>query len=560
MSMGLLSQKGFGLTEGLLALVVLSTGLLAIYSVHSAYLRQMNDETNRTEALYLTSQKIGGLRYLAALGSEPAVSSVPFSSLRGQEYTIKTLVESTSGSDYTVTVTTSWDSVDGPQQVSMNTRILAIEPTDVFDLSTGGLDGGPSVAGTVLADPTGEANYGDGKAVEFDENQIIAQDDLGLTIVEKDDGYYLLDNVSGSQGTNLLESKYRFFRIKGSIYLYDSDEKKNTGIDSSKIENLYAGAPDVSVCKTDHPDYVRVDSDEDYYKVNYVCYVGAGWYGRIGLIEQDQDKGKFILGDADACVGNDSNDVGSDFSNHPQASITRRYFQYAETGDKVSGADGTNLERYEQIGFPKCEEDMEEYINGVCEIGDHHFLVTGGSDPNVGSCDSLVSELAALPGDSGDYGDNPGKNFCLSSSDFCPYLNDEPYAYSDEEVSFTIGLWNSASGSLTTSRDEAANTGASVTFTEAVNGTVISGASHTCDPSGAFYSCSFVPALGEGFSSTWSSYAIGDLEVVIDSTVCTGNPADSDQLVSVSGGVTTILRKNFRLSGSGQEVHLTGCE
>ena len=62
-------QKGFGLTEALIGLVILSSGLIAIYGVHSDFLRSAKDSRDRDIALQLASSRLEEVRDDLADGS-----------------------------------------------------------------------------------------------------------------------------------------------------------------------------------------------------------------------------------------------------------------------------------------------------------------------------------------------------------------------------------------------------------------------------------------------------------------------------------------------------------
>ena len=570
--MGLKKNKGFGLTEGLIGLAVLSSGLLAIYGAHTGYIKSFADDREKANMMSrLSSEMIKAKSFATCDALATYAESV-------SDLSMSALKHNGDNTACDVTISGDWNTPLSQGSALLKGLVFLRDLKLVSDDEFNEGDGRTGIG--VATSPTGDASYGDNKVLTT-EVKIYLEDNkkFNLKVVEGKDGkFYLLDTSENANGLNVLEGPSLFYKISGKIYLWDP-VNKNDGYDLADLSNVYAGAPDTSVCRTRHlpsedPIYysfngassaVAVSSSESstvdrFLYTEYVCYVGAGWYGSIGVTEIDQSgKGnnQFLILDEDSCLGSpDQNDVQSAYSKHSQDGLTRKYTKYKAITGTHTAESGETLIKYSDEGFPVCEaKNSTEY--SACSYEDQDFVVTGGG----ASCSTMLTSLQDDYAGFSVLVNNPGSNVCLDGSDFCPYSLSEPYSYSDEEVSFTIGLWNSASGSLTTDR-AAAETApvASVTFTEAVNGTVISGAPHTCTGSNAFYSCSFVPALGEGFSSTWSSYAIGDLKVVIDSTECTGNPADSDQLVSVSGGVTTILRENFRLSESGQEVHLTGCQ
>ena len=134
-------QSGFGLTESLIALVILSVGLLALNGVHTQFIRSLSEENYRSQALMLTSKRLDEFRMDAA--------DKTFNALDGSDNDVySTSLDQTwtvSGSNpATVTVTTSW-SEDAADSVTLSALISELTPVTLsFQGQEVGSGGGSS--------------------------------------------------------------------------------------------------------------------------------------------------------------------------------------------------------------------------------------------------------------------------------------------------------------------------------------------------------------------------------------------------------------------------------
>ena len=472
--MSLKYSKGFGLTEGLIAMVILSSGLLAIYGVHTSYLKSFADDRAKAD---MTSKMVAYLTKARSMGTCSAISESAPSYLTVSA----TAVSAADDTACDVTISGAWSSSlsDGSRVVHSKIFLRDLKLSDDDEFQEG--DGVTEVG--FLNPPTGDAVYGDGTSKGIDEGEngnLVQRDKLfGTAVIEEGGVYYLLDPVTGDKGTNVLESSNPFYRIKGTIYASENGVKNFT----YKEEDIFAGAPDISICKTAH----TFKSQDGYpVAIPYQCYVGAGWYGRIGIVENNDSD---TLLDKDSCVGSPSNsDDGTDYSRHAQGSLARRYTKYelvsvnpTATLNYVSGAGDTSddleVREYIEIGTPQCET-KEAYISGACTLSNHDFMVVEGynkaSPTEAENAANCVTNMTTISGASfslaanfesavsageysfypvsgssvSDISNNPGSYYCLGGENgssvsggevVCPEFTDAPYIATN--TTFDVFVW-----------------------------------------------------------------------------------------------------------------------
>jgi hypothetical protein len=532
--------KGFGLTEGLIGLAVLSSGLLAIYGVHTSYIKSFADDREKAAMMSRLSSEMTKAK---------SFSTCNELAIYGDSLSEVSMVAVSHNGDNTacdVTVSGSWSTPISQGEVSISgmvfLRNLKLSSDDEFNEG----DGGTGVG--VAASPLGEAIYGDGEKITGGtEYESETDNQFGLKVVKKDGTFYLLDNIDADGGgDNLLEASNLFYRIRGRIYLDGSSWNEDD------FKNVYAGAPDTSVCRTLHPNsyskYTNDDSSNEYFYTDYICYVGSGWYGSIGVTEVDQSgngANQFLLLDADTCVGDpDANDVGSVYSLHSTNSLTRRYTKYKKIENYSLSSGGQTLIKYSDEGFPVCTPSEASYETS-CIYTNQDFVISDSAacTSELNSIEDNYASSSAL------FSDTPGKYVCLDESDFCPYLITEPYAVSGAVT--VDGLVSTQVDGLATSIS-----GATMTFSSTDRVSVVdTGNCYATVDNTAYWKCDVTPAVGEGFSSTWASYAVGDVTISNLPDGCTGDSSRSDQVIS--GSSVTVPGIKFG-SDRGQFIYLEG--
>ncbi|GAB3192660.1 hypothetical protein [Hydrogenophaga aquatica] len=184
-----------------------------------------------------------------------------------------------------------------------------------------------------------------------------------------------------------------------------------------------------------------------YFYTYYQCYIGAEWWGNIGLVRIDNANANNRV-----CVGSPVNSsTGTLFSKHSQLSTNRAYRGYREVG--------TNTGVYETKGIGESDN-----LNNACTasqgkkvytykphyLKNHHFVhtvITGqasdascnteqttlnGYTPtgSLGSTSGIPTVTEPLNGSSKTItaNNNPGKFYCMSNDDgvSCPNVTTNP--------------------------------------------------------------------------------------------------------------------------------------
>jgi Tfp pilus assembly protein PilV len=197
-----------------------------------------------------------------------------------------------------------------------------------------------------------------------------------------------------------------FSTVSGKLFI----ELKN-GKPIVSEANLFVLGSDASYCailpfdSDNDGEYDNVLGDEAYLSVEYQCYFAPEWWGNIGVIRtRNADLSDRIV------VGNPDPDVEVDtvYSKEPQLSTTRGYRADREIGTG----------KYDSVGIGYDESAACDYT--AVDFTDHHFVIA-----NITGQETEETVLQALEGvDSTALGDNPGRYYCMLADDgvSCPDL------------------------------------------------------------------------------------------------------------------------------------------
>jgi Tfp pilus assembly protein PilV len=421
-------MRGISLTEGLVALVVLTVGLLALFNFQAGLLSSGAEAKARTEALQLADSKLGELRTQGGLayGTQAAFVS-DASNLFGNTSTPGSETVSGTNADFTVSwaatdetgpvrknvvVTVAWTDKDGAKQVQLDGDIRWRDPALGVALVAKTLPGGGGIA-----EPIGTAEYSDESYVPGsipsgtpNTNADGSSDGTQIYYNSTQSRYELID----STGDILLVSSQPFSIIEGRIIV-------DAGM-SVNLDWLRAGAPDVSWCTTTHntpgDDEISYDGTTVFKYVSYRCYMGSGWSGQIGPQQPDQDSTQSPKPDAwntndRSCVGEPGvTDNGTDTSRHPQLSFLRTYRGYTplvnNDGERQYDGDGNRLYYISGLSQGETFTDQDFYLN----------TITNPTDSDCGDDTDGMAQGDTLTGYTSEFLDNPGAFVCLTAS--CP--------------------------------------------------------------------------------------------------------------------------------------------
>jgi len=406
-------MAGVTLVEALVTGAVLVVALLAVFHFQADMFTAGSSAKIRAEAIQVAQDKIAELRgnltessYDGIASGNDLVSGTTASFTR--TWTVSDVTSPATGKQISVKV--AWTDQSGSQQVQLDGVVTWDDPKLGAILLAQGIPGGGTIAS-----PTGKAYYGD-------DNPDYSPIPDAATPNTNDDGtfdgtytYYNngLWQLIDSTGAVKLYSATEFASISGRVYI-DVDNNDNP---IAEVDSVFAGAPDVSVCTNTQVDadnnpftvsYTDPDSGDTelLYFVNYRCYVGASWFGNVGMVVQADADARQEYND-DSCVGDPTAiDTGLSTSRHRQLGFIRVYRGYEEkidgSGNPLTDIDGNRV--YISQGLP---------AGARYQWDDFLMTVINGTETDA----DCQAPMEKVPGTFSAYS-NPGDFVCLSAS--CP--------------------------------------------------------------------------------------------------------------------------------------------
>ena len=413
------NQKGFGLVESMIALVILVGGLLTISGVHSDFISSLIEDRKSSQGHLLLSALSADSRATTYKICSEMDGVIPAHLV--YDTNVYTVSRTSTGDDLcSVSLKVEWSHFGLKKDIQReDMKIYVMGDEDITESKTF-TSGEGGVAGN-LSMPFGKAEYGTAADELPDSEDTNIDDFSGLSVKKAGDTYYLVD-TDNANSVLLKQAGNQFTVISGSVFLDMSS------FNSTDRRTVYVGAPDISICRTqnaleDEAIYLTVDG---YMQIPYRCYMGVGWYGNIGVLSIDSTDGSnsyaaLSLLDNNSCVGDNAvdRDADNDFSSHPVRALTRTY-----VGNKSSGY--PDNKSYFISGMPECD-DSYDVQTSCTRFSNHNFLVTVlsgiSADTNekniISNDDKCDAPLEALEkentGDSVVEG-NPGKYVCITTT------------------------------------------------------------------------------------------------------------------------------------------------
>lgn len=540
-------SAGFALIEALVALMILSIGLLGIVKLQSLVLTTGTDTKSKAMAIALVEKRIDLLRnHLLKTANEKNTSNVDIAdssfdtSLANgtttepetpagavNTFTVVTTIASASGTTNgkLVQVTVSWDDLltnklgattGSTQSVTGRTIVSWDDPSLGRSVSTGTVGGGPA-SNVTIKTPTGVAQRGNGSVDNACANCNATNDGQGTKIRTNSDGSVELRSSTNALLLTLPASstttQTQFTKISGKVYV----DKGVNGF-SQTSSDLSVRLSSEGVCLYNNGSPVSIHNSNSmnppnntlvYEYFSYVCYVGEGWYGNVGIWNASNVNAKICVGDPSFNSGNSD---GTLVSPHPAESSTRSYRGFKTNGSNgylSTGAQGGST--YPTSGLPQPSSYSSSYniSSGSSDNYFYHdFLVTKSNQ-------SCVSRMAAYNVNTGKFVRNAGQYFCLSP--------DESTATTDLCPSVWPGFESQVSGSGGTNYMLSVSLSGSGAVTS--NPTGISCSSGTCSSnfaSGSAVTLTATPSQGYYFAG-WSGACTGtgtcDLSMSSDQSV-----------------------------------------
>lgn len=545
---------GLTLIEALVALVIISVGVLAIARLQGDLVANTSTSKARAEAVQLAESEIERLRSFSTYDDfAAAVDEYDGDWTKtGQnaEYTLSIDLNKTEVGSVIRTIepeiTVEWqDRRDESQSVTLSTFVVWDDPRISFAATESEEGNG---GGSLVDRPTGAGRMGGDEVLDVDDPDVekVDREEEGLVedgtdILMADDGTVQLVRGEGDEAEVLMTMEgsgsipQRFSTIRGRVY-FDNDHDLGTGnndVDPNETRVVSSDAAfctrfvlgeDDEVLETFGPDDTIEEShlgeQDDARYFDYQCYFAEGWYGNIGIVRFDG-----IANQDQVCVGSPAHDPNPDLwaSREARLSSIRRYRGFYESGDRVRAA-GIGVDPSLSIG--------ERYT--PVDLLAHDFLLSPlGNNADNEDCQTAWSERAPSADDRSSPDGNPGRNYCLLDAlELDPNLGyqcigDDAEA---EETRTTI-----VSGAITETRQgEDHPELESLTMDGGEIGCVLEPQS----PRGYEYTCEIERSAGQEAASTWE----GSMEVnLAEGFVCDAFE-HSDNL---GGGSITLEEATF---------------
>lgn len=392
--------RGIALLEGLISVVVLSVGILALGKLDAHMMGAAGLTKARAEAAQLAQAEIEALRTQVLKTSFDAIGSQAAANVAGKNalFTVLRTVTDLSTTLKTVDVTVSWVSPadGGTDSVTVRTLLNWSDPALLIHLEEGvpgydnalrppiGLARRPAVP---IQRPAGDPGiYSDGDTREL-------RDAEGKVLL-------ILDPIAE-------DNPREFATISGRVY-FDLARLNNT----FSAANVFVASTAEGHCFPSTSagiSLTTVSSSLKYY--DYICYVGEGWYANIAIQNLDNNEVNVCVGDPTFATSPSMNY----WTTLPMAqpSSRRVYRGYKSLASSPTGYFITGIANggtYPDDGMPKpshfsgygTSSTTQNYFN-------HHFLITDlkGQD----SCQSVMNEFSTH------FHKNAGAALCLSPDD-----------------------------------------------------------------------------------------------------------------------------------------------
>lgn len=509
-------RNGFALIETLVALLIIAFGVVGITQLQMLSLFGSSEAKVRSEAMALSQVKLETLRNLV---EKSKFTGAPLTPAQSSESLSHTGQYATYKMEWTVTkpsggieqrdlqLTTTWNDSRGDQQTIVLNSIIAWDDPALQASASAGLSG-------TLISPTGTA-----KRIE---KQI--KGETGIYTDPKTQNTYLLDKdgkvllyLSPEDG-----KAQNFATISGKIFF-----DKNGGNKIPNSANVRVRLSSEGECIYNNNTLADATSGSNSYGYfSYVCYVGPGWYGNVGvLVDQEVNGG---AANPTICTGdpgfNGGVSNGTLISAHPMESATRSYrgFKgttgaYLSTGMKGGTTYGLTADKTGPFDGRPRPSEYPSYYSGIAtgssnDYFEQNFLITSIS----GNKDSCATKMSG-----GAFTRNAGKYVCInpdnddSAADLCPATwpgFESQVGSGGGSINYSLTVTTSGSGTVASSPSGIScgslcsasyATGTTVTLTAtSVGGETFTGWSGCTTSSGA--SCTVTVDAAKAVTATFS--------------------------------------------------------
>ena len=539
-------QFGMVLIEAMVALVVLAAGILGIAKLSAYFIDVSGQSKARTQAVQLAETKLSDLRSLMVETQFTAIATVPpgsaetlvgYSGSNASTQFRRWWTVTNNGTDgREIDVFVSWtDRTNTVQQVAVSSVVAWDDPVKALSAVVGS-----SGAGSYLEPPTGRAKLGEG-TMPVDTSVTPNAD--GLRKQQGSDGMWRLVDASGNVLLTATVSGEEFSQIEGNVYVDQAN------LNSLANDSIYIVISDASFCsmlpaKGQNPanSLVNLGSGSVYKYFSYICYVGANWYGNIGVVRIDNANTNDRVCVGDPAVTSVSTSTKTD-NRHPALSTIRMYRGYTgSTGSYQSTGIGVQSGSYSAARY-NGHDFLLTRITGQpadadCSAKLRLYDTTAPYQPFTTDAQvhTPTTETAYLYGGSTVTLGNPGKFFCFTAS--CPEdASTAPPTPVTIHITGTVSRSPSTGGSKPTLSSMSTNSGACA----------ISGGSGN---NSYTYDCEFT---GAGFTGgTWA----GNLVVNVGSGqyICAGTTGGSTSTLAAAAPSSPV-QNTYTYQFTNQEVN-----
>lgn len=438
MKPSLLKQTGSILIEALVALVVVSVGTFGVMKLNTVLLSGTGLSKTRAEALQIAQTRMEAIRNFSVETGCPAVDtgSTEPNAVTGvnASYKVGRIISGVPTERVNVEIYVGWDGSADPRSSAVDKRIVLSSVVACGGTGTSGMVAGNANASNAgkLKAPTGAARVGgrdnptciDGSCTTIINNTNGIPDN---TKVYKTGNLVELVDAVTNKVLLTIEDGTDFSTISGRVYI-ETNSSGDPIVDpdgatsSTFDDNVFVLSSDASYCArifpTDAASIIPSGATGNgikYRYFDYNCYVGAGWWGNVGIARLDNPStsNRICLGDPATSLNNET----SIWSRKDQLSISRGYRGYKKINANGSTTDPMNFETM-GIGYkPGNQPDGTAWVYVAEHIGvsaKHDFLVTiiNGNE----TCESS-GKMTLVPGQ---FTGNQGRFYCMSGQ--CPDL------------------------------------------------------------------------------------------------------------------------------------------
>lgn len=475
-------QKGVALIEAMVAFLVVAVGVLGTLKINASLLASTGQSKARAEAVALAQDRMERARdfNLQVNCNDTTLINSTDESFTGinEAFVIKTTfadikIDNNSDGDTDdtgefvgkdVSVCVRWRSgtctaSSAGDRVILNSRMACSGSGTSAQIGQGGTQ---NKNGGFLKTPAGRATTG----TNIDYNSQSGDTQVGTTdstfkikTIRRSNGDLIL--VSTDTNKILLITKKlacetqapEYSTIRGKILL---ESKSNDPI--IPADKLFPLISEGAVCRLDTTSiptnkYPSTGTTQ-YFWGDYKCYVGAEWWGNIGVVSTESGNADSIA--KRACTGNDYSTTLSNniYSKHPQLSGSRGYRGYRNKPGDSTIIETVGIGETSVVNAAcTASEGRTVYNNTSQHFVNHHFAVwTINGTINDSQCntvstaarvnDNINSESPTVVNGEVVAHRNPGKYYCMSNTDgvSCQYASTPASSSPVTVISGTIDL------------------------------------------------------------------------------------------------------------------------